>query len=94
MDVGVAWSQAAPSTAEENASIEEHGHAHWGAWPLAADPDASEDTGKRYAFPYGDLHRVDRAALIHAEQRAAQNYHPEVVDAARDLLRRLDDRRG
>jgi thymidylate synthase ThyX len=37
---------------------------------------------------------VNRAALIHAKQRASQNDHDEIAEAADDLLRRLDDREG
>ena len=61
---------------------------------LGVDPEASEDTKGRYAFPYGDFSRVNRVALIHAKQRAAQNDHDEVDKAADDLLQRLDDKRS
>ena len=94
VDLDTGWSQAAPSAAEENDEIERHGYDGYGAWHLAVDPDASEDTKKRYAFPYGDFHRVNRAALVHAKQRASQNDHGEIAAAADDLLQRLDARRG
>jgi hypothetical protein len=41
-------------------------------------------------LPFGDFLRVSRAALIHAKQRAAQNGHDAVADAAGQLLERLD----
>jgi hypothetical protein len=88
------WSDAAPSADDENAEIEKHGYDGYGAWHLAVDPDASEDTKKRYAFPYGDFRKVNRAALIHAKQRAVQNDHDEIADAADRLLQRLDEKRG
>ncbi len=88
------WSQAAPSAERENQEIERHGHDGYGAWHLAIDPDASEGTKGRYRFPYGDFTRVNRAALISAKQRAAQNDHDEIAAAADDLLRRLDERRS
>jgi len=94
VDVDTEWSQAAPSAAEENTQIERHGHDGFGAWHLAVDPDAAEDTKKRYAFPFGDFRRVNRAALIHAKQRAVQNDHAAIADAADDLLQRLDARQG
>jgi hypothetical protein len=93
VDADTEWSDAAPSAAEENAEIEAHGYDGYGAWHLAVDPDASRDTKKRYAFPYGDFSRVNRAALIHAKQRATQNGHAQITEAADDLLRRLDERR-
>jgi hypothetical protein len=88
------WSDAAPSADDENAEIERHGYDGYGAWHLAVDPDASEDTKGRYKFPYGDFSKVNRAALIHAKQRAAQNDHDAIEKAADELLQRLDDKRG
>jgi hypothetical protein len=94
VDVDTEWSDAAPSADEENAEIEKHGYEGFGAWHLAIDPEANEDTKKRYAFPYGDFGKVNRAALIHAKQRAAQNGHDEIEKAADELLRYLDEKRG
>jgi hypothetical protein len=88
------WSDAAPSADDGNAGIEKHGWKGYAAWHLAIDPDANEETKKRYAFPYGDFTRVNRAALIHGKQRAVQNDHDEIAEAADDLLRRLDDQQS
>jgi hypothetical protein len=88
------WSDAAPSTDTANEVIEKQGWDAFAAWHLAVDPEASEETKARYAFPYGDFQKVDRAALIHAKQRASQNDHPEIEKAADDLLERLDKKRG
>lgn len=87
------WSDAAPSADDGNAEIEEHGYDGFGAWHLAVDPDASEDTKSRYAFPYGDFRKLNRAALIHAKQRASQNGHDGIEKAADRLLQRLDEKR-
>jgi hypothetical protein len=94
VDVDTEWSDAAPSADDGNAEIEKRGYEGYGAWHLAIDPDADEETKKRYAFPYGDFAKVNRAALIHGKQRAAQNDHAEIEKAADDLLRHLDDTRG
>jgi hypothetical protein len=88
------WSDDAPSTDEQNAFIDEHGLEEYGKWHLALDEDASEDTKGRYRFPYGDFRKVNRAGLIHAKQRAAQNDHAEIEKAADDLLGRLDGKRS
>ena len=87
------WSDAAPSTDEGNRVLEKEGYDGYGAWHLAVDPDASEETKGRYAFPYGDFSKVNRAALIHAKQRASQNDHDEIEKAADELLQHLDDTR-
>jgi hypothetical protein len=87
------WSDAAPSTAEENDFIEKHGYRAFGLWHLALDPEASEDTKAHYKFPYGDFRKVYRTGLIAAKQRAAQNGHDAIEKAADDLLQRLDEKR-
>ena len=88
------WSRAAPSAAEENEEREDEGQEGYGEWHLAVDPDKGEGTKGRYRFPYGDFAKVNRAALIHAKQRASQNDHPEIERAADELLQRLDAERG
>lgn len=87
------WSDAAPSADDGNAEIEKHGYEGYGSWHLAVDPDASEETKGRYRFPYGDFRKVNRAALIHGKQRAAQNDHDAVEKAFDGLLSHLDAKR-
>jgi hypothetical protein len=94
VDVKTPWSEAAPSAGDENKDIDKDGFADFAEWHLAIDPDASEDTKGRYAFPYGDFKKVNRAALIHAKQRAAQNNHDAIEKAADELLQHLDDKQG
>jgi hypothetical protein len=93
-DADTEWSEAAPSADDENAEIDKHGYEGFSAWYLAVDPEAKEETKKRYAFPYGDFSRVNRAALIHGKQRAAQNGHDEIERAADQLLAYLDEKQG
>jgi hypothetical protein len=93
-DADTEWSDASPSADDGNAEIERNGYDGFGAWHLAVDPEANEETKKRYAFPYGDFTTVNRAALIHAKQRAAQNGHDAIEKTADDLLQHLDRTRG
>ena len=51
------WSGAAPDAAAADAVIDSEGFAAFAAWHLAEDPDASQGTEGRYAFPYGELLR-------------------------------------
>lgn len=90
-DTETDWSDAAPSSAEQNEVIDEHGYDAFGEWHLGLDTEASEQTKSRYGFPFGDFSTVNRAALIHAKQRASQNDHDEITEVADDLLQRLDD---
>jgi hypothetical protein len=94
VDTDTEWSDAAPSADDENAEIGKHGYDGFAVWHLAVDPDANDETKKRYAFPYGDFARVNRAALIHGKQRAAQNDHDEIERAFDDLLQRVDDKQS
>ena len=87
------WSDAAPSTDEANKVLDREGWDGFAAWHLGEDTDASEETKGRYAFPYGDFSKVNRAALIHAKQRASQNDHDALETAAGELLDRLDEKR-
>ena len=89
-DITSAWSDALPGTDEENAKIERDGYEGYGEWHLAIDTGASEGTKDRYGFPFGDFRRVNRNGLVSAKQRAAQNGHSEVEQAASDLLDLLD----
>ena len=86
-------SEAAPGAAAATDVIGQEGFDASAAWHPAEDPDASEGTEGRHAFPCGDFHTVNRAALIHAEQRASQNDHDAIEEAADDLLQRLDAQR-
>ena len=91
-DLHTSWSEAAPSAAEGNRFIERHGYDGYGEWHLAVDTEASDETKERYGFPFGDFRRVNRAAVIHAKQRAAQNDHDDIAKAADELLQRIDDK--
>lgn len=93
-DTETEWSDAAPDTDEENAVIENEGYDAYGKWHLGIDTEASEETKDRYGFPFGDFSVLNRAALIHAKQRASQNDHDEIMKAADQILSRLDDRSG
>ena len=88
------WSDAAPSADDANKEIDEESFDEFAEWHLGINPDASEGTKGRFAFPYGDFKKVNRAALIHAKQRAAQNDHSEIEKAADELLQRLDRKRS
>lgn len=87
------WSEAAPSAAEANDEIEQDSFDDFARFHLAVDPDASEGTKGRYRFPYGDFAKVNRAAVIHAKQRASQNGHDAIERAADEVLEYLDKRR-
>jgi hypothetical protein len=88
------WSDAAPSADDANKEIDEDSFADFARWHLGINPDASEGTKGRYAFPFGDFEKVNRAALIHAKQRASQNGHDDVEKAADEVLQYLDRKRS
>jgi hypothetical protein len=84
------WSEHAPSTDEENAFIDAHGMDEFALWHLGENTDATEGTKGRYTFPYGDLRRLHRCAVISAESRAGQYHHESVEEALKELLQQID----
>jgi hypothetical protein len=90
VDAKTDWSDAAPSPDDENAVIDRQGYDGYAQWHLGIEKGASEETKGRFGFPYGDFKKVNRAALIHAKQRASQNDHDDIAKAADELLQRVD----
>ena len=88
------WSDAAPNADDSNKEIDKDSFDEFARWHLAIDTDASEGTKSSVRFPYGDFSKVNRAALIHAKQRASQNGHDAIEKAADDVLGHLDSKRG
>lgn len=93
-DTDTKWSDAAASAGEENEVIDDEGYREYARWHLAEDTEAGEGTKGRYRFPYGDFEKVNRAALIHAKQRASQNDHHDIAEVAGRLLDKLDSEDG
>jgi hypothetical protein len=85
-----AWSEHQPSAKEENKFIEEHGMAEYGKWHLGIDTEASEESKRRYKFPYGDFVDAHRCAVLSAEVRAGQYKHLDIEKAAAHLHGMID----
>ncbi|MEI5582887.1 MULTISPECIES: hypothetical protein [unclassified Agromyces] len=84
------WSEHAPSADDENRFIEKEGWAAFRHWHLGIDDDENRETKGASSFPYGDLSKVHRCAVISLESRAGQYGHDEIRDAARKLLELID----
>ena len=85
LDERDAWSEHQPSAQKENDFIAANGFAEYSEWHLGIDDDESENTKKRYKFPYGDFEKVHRCAVLSAESRAGQYKHFEIERAAAHL---------
>ena len=85
------WSEAQPSTEDENDFLDRHGWGEYAKWHLAEDTDENEETKARYKFPYGDFRRVHRSGLVAAKQRAGEWDYDDVEAAADDLLADVPD---
>jgi hypothetical protein len=88
------WSEAAPSADDANREIDKDSFEEFASWHLGINPDASEGTKGRFAFPYGDFKKVNRAALIHGKQRASQRGHDQVEKAIDGVLEHLHQKRS
>jgi hypothetical protein len=84
------WSEHAPSAKELSEYLDAHGEGEYSRWFLGVDEDES-GTKSRYKFPFSDLHKVHRCAVISGESRASQYDHDEIREALGDLLKRIDE---
>jgi hypothetical protein len=84
------WSEHAPTAAEENNFIEDHGWGAYSAWHLGVDTEKPARTKGRYSFPFGDFTKVHRCAVISLESRAAQNDHDDITASSKNLLKLID----
>ena len=87
------WAEVQPSAADENAFLKTHGWEEYGSWHLALTDGAADETKRRYAFVFGDFHRLHRMGLIACYYRAAEWEHTEIMLAAHKLLVYLDKSR-
>jgi hypothetical protein len=88
------WADVQPRAAEQNAFLKAHDWDEYASWHLALTEGAAEQTKARYAFVFGDFHRLHRMGLIACYYRAAEWEHTDVMVAAHKLLLRLDDSRA
>ena len=84
------WSEAQPTSDQENKFIDKEGWDAFGQWHLAYDPDESKDTKQRYGFPYGDFKKVHRSALNAVQQRAGQYDYNKIGKAGDELVSLID----
>jgi hypothetical protein len=88
------WGESQPGADAQNAFLDGHSWDEYGEWHLALTDGANEETKARYAFVFGDFHRVHRMGLIACQYRAAEWHHKAVELAAHELLQRLDNTRA
>jgi hypothetical protein len=84
------WSVHRPTPAQEDAFIESHGYAEYGAWFLAVNDAFSGENRRHYAFPYGDFQMVHRSGLLAVQYRAREWGHADVLAAAERLLAMIE----
>jgi len=88
------WGSSQPSAAEQNEFLAGQSWDDYATWHLGLTVDAKDETKARYAFVYGDFHKVHRSGLIACVYRAAEWRHKEVELAAHKLLQLLDKTSG
>jgi hypothetical protein len=84
------WGDVQPDADAQNAFLDKHDYAEYGAWHLGLTEGPGEETKARYAFVYGDFGKVHRSALIACVYRASEWRHKKVELAAHRLLQELD----
>jgi hypothetical protein len=88
------WGESQPGAEAQNAFLDAHSWDEYGEWHLALTDGANDETKAKYAFVFGDFHRVHRMGLIACQYRAAEWHHKAVELAAHELLQRLDNTRA
>jgi hypothetical protein len=88
------WGESQPGAEVQNAFLDSHSWDEYGEWHLALTDGANDETKAKYAFVFGDFHRVHRMGLIACQYRAAEWHHKAVELAAHELLQRLDNTRA
>jgi len=86
------WGESQPTAEDQNAYLETHNWDNYSNWHLGLTDGANDETKARYAFVFGDFHRVHRSGLIACVYRASEWRHKKVELAAHDLLQELDER--
>jgi len=88
------WGSVQPDAAAGNRYLESHSSEEYAGWHLGLTEGAQDGTKARYAFVFGDFRRLHRMGLVASMYRAAEWRHGEILDAAYELLVRLDRRAG
>ena len=88
------WGARQPRADDENRYLKSHAWEEYAAWHLGLTAGAQDCTKGRYAFVFGDFRRIHRMGLVASMYRAAEWRHAEILDAAYELLRRLDETAG
>jgi hypothetical protein len=86
------WGKVQPRAREQNAFLKSHSWDEYAQWHLGLTDGTADQTKARYAFAYGDFHRLHRMGIIACQYRAAEWRHKDIELAAHDLLQRLDRR--
>ena len=84
------WGEDQPDAKAENRYLKSHSWDEFAEWHLGLTDDATDETKARYAFVYGDFHRIHRTGLIACVYRAAEWRHKKIELAAHRLLQHLD----
>ncbi len=84
-----AWSEHHPSAVAENEFIRLRGFGEYAKWHLGIDVRYSENTKRRYKFPYGDFKNAHRCGMLAAKTRAHQYGYTEIENAASKLIKMI-----
>ena len=88
------WPEVQPSAASENDFLDRNDWEAYSRWHLGLTDGAPDETKARYAFVFGDLHRLHRSGLMACRFRATQWDHKEIELASHELIQKMDARRG
>src|SRR3990167_2378714 len=85
------WLVNEPTPESEDLFLADHSFEEYGRWFLAVNEDSDPETKERYEFPIGNFDEIFRSGILTAEKRALQYKHNEVAEAAKALLKLIDN---
>lgn len=85
-----AWAKDRPSTELENEFIRQHGYGEYAKWHLGIDNRYTENTKRRYKFPYGDFKNVHRCGVLAVQSRAGEYNYSAIENAAAQLREMIE----
>ena len=86
------WDEEKPTHDEVIEYIDNHDMKEYGLWFLGTNDAYDRNVKEHYVYPCGDLREIQRCALVHTVEQAEERGDLEIVSAAEELIRLIDEK--
>lgn len=87
------WNEEKPTPTEVDEFIDTHYMKEYGNWFLGKNSKFDSEVKEHYEYPHGDLKEVQRCALVHSVELAEKQGDKEIAQAARELIKLIDQKK-